>query len=176
MTNTPKDAMKAEDKWTYNMSSGGAGFVLKFKGTHYCGVTRETAAELICDQLNELDKLKHQLLTAEMPERTDELMTYAEWLESPMSNDLSAHAYRDAYADYIREYRKSIARLQSENERLREALTKIANWELPPTGKFWDREKTQPTSYETEYGSNGARDYVKNIAKDALLTHPKRLR
>jgi hypothetical protein len=49
-----------------------------------------------------------------------------------------------------------------------EALKKIANWELPPTGKFWDEEKTRPTSYETEYGSNGARDYIKSIAKNAI--------
>lgn len=55
-----------------------------------------------------------------------------------------------------------------EIEKLKAALTRIANWDLPATGKFWDREKTQPTSYETEYGSNGARDYIKNIAKEAL--------
>lgn len=52
---------------------------------------------------------------------------------------------------------------------LRAALQKIANWELPATGKFWDEEQTRPISYETEYGSNGAREYMRNIAKIALV-------
>lgn len=47
-------------------------------------------------------------------------------------------------------------------------LNIIANWELPATGKFWDEEKTRPTSYESEYGSNGVRDYMKNIAANLL--------
>lgn len=53
-------------------------------------------------------------------------------------------------------------------EKIERALTKIANWELPETGKFWDKEKTRPTNYETENGSNGARDYIKSIASEAL--------
>lgn len=58
--------------------------------------------------------------------------------------------------------------VQEINRELLEALNKIANWELPATGKFWDKEETQPTSYETEYGSNGARDYMKSLAKAAI--------
>ncbi|MDM0024122.1 hypothetical protein [Variovorax saccharolyticus] len=54
-------------------------------------------------------------------------------------------------------------------ERMRRALTIIANWALPETGKFWDEEKTRPTSYETEYGSNGARDYMRSLASMTLL-------
>jgi hypothetical protein len=51
---------------------------------------------------------------------------------------------------------------------LLEALEKIAKWDLPPTGKFWDIEETRPMSYEAAYGSNGSRDYIKSIAKAAI--------
>ena len=57
-------------------------------------------------------------------------------------------------------------------DRMRRALTIIANWTLPATGKFWDEEKTRPTSYEAEYGSNGARDYMRNLAALTLLAVP----
>lgn len=53
-------------------------------------------------------------------------------------------------------------------KKLTEALEKIANWELPATGQFWDDEKTRPMGYESAYGSNGAREYIKSIAKEAL--------
>ena len=65
--------------------------------------------------------------------------------------------------------------IEGENERLasqvailREALEKIAKWELPVAGEFWDRDKKQLMSYEAAYGSNGSRDYIKSIAKSAL--------
>lgn len=51
---------------------------------------------------------------------------------------------------------------------LKKTLLRITNWDLPSTGKFWDKEKTRPTSYETEYGSNGARDYIRSLAKEIL--------
>lgn len=54
-------------------------------------------------------------------------------------------------------------------ERMRRALTIIANWTLPETGEYWDNEKTRPVSFEYNYGSNGARDYMQNIAAQALL-------
>jgi len=62
----------------------------------------------------------------------------------------------------------TITALQKENEEMREALEAIANWELPVTGKFWDREEQQPVSYEVEHGSNGVRDYIRSIASEAL--------
>lgn len=71
--------------------------------------------------------------------------------------------------------------LQQINDVQQQALKKIANWELPATGKFWDTALTQPTSYETEFGSNGVRDFIKTIAESALskslLTqkHPLRI-
>jgi hypothetical protein len=57
-----------------------------------------------------------------------------------------------------------------ENERLRRALERIAKWtgEFPETGHYYDDAKTQPMSYGTAYGSNGERDYMRQIAADAL--------
>jgi hypothetical protein len=62
------------------------------------------------------------------------------------------------------------AEAADEIERLRAALTRIARWhgEFPETGNFWDDEKTRPTSYGVEYGSNGERDYMRQVALDAL--------
>jgi hypothetical protein len=62
----------------------------------------------------------------------------------------------------------------AEIARLRAALQRIARWhgEFPATGKFWDEEKTRPTSYATEYGSCGERDYMRRVAMDALGPNP----
>ena len=59
---------------------------------------------------------------------------------------------------------------EAEIKRLRAALTKIARWhgEFPATGKFWDDEKTRPTSFASEYGSNGERDFMRQRALEAL--------
>lgn len=57
-------------------------------------------------------------------------------------------------------------------ERMRRALTIIANWTLPETGEYWDKERTRPVSYEAEHGSNGVRDYMKNLAAQTLLATP----
>ena len=56
--------------------------------------------------------------------------------------------------------------LQQERDTLRQALEKIARWfgEFPPTT---DREG-RPSTFAAEYGSNGERDYMRQIALDAL--------
>lgn len=56
-------------------------------------------------------------------------------------------------------------------QKFKEALQKIEEWELPPTGKFWDKEQTEPMSYGAAYGSNGERDYMRQIARTALFTY-----
>lgn len=65
MNDTPKDAMKAE--WTYSRS-GHQFKVLDPEGDTLIFVHAEAVAQIITDALNELDKLKHQFLTAEVPE------------------------------------------------------------------------------------------------------------
>jgi hypothetical protein len=141
--------------WTYSQFAGNSSqYHISLNGHYQFTIHGETEAKGVCDRLTRGDDAQrqlnsHQLLTAEMPERSDELMTYAEWLESPMSNDLSAHAYRDAYADYIREYRKSIAHLQSENERLKKVIQSAMD------------------------NINEGNDTLAFVQLEALLTHPK---
>ncbi len=49
-----------------------------------------------------------------------------------------------------------------------EALTKIARWhgEFPDTGRTWDHGT--PMSYGAAFGSNGERDYMRQVALDVL--------
>jgi hypothetical protein len=51
------------------------------------------------------------------------------------------------------------------------ALDVIARWELPETGQKWP--DGSPMSYEAVNGTNGARDYVKEAARTALLSIEK---
>jgi len=55
-------------------------------------------------------------------------------------------------------------------KKLEEALRRIEKWfgEFPTTGRFWDNDEKQPMSYGAAFGSNGERDYMRNIAKEAL--------
>lgn len=51
-------------------------------------------------------------------------------------------------------------------KKLKTALKIIAEWKLPKTGSTWPDGSEM--SYETEYGSNGVRDYIRNLAAEAL--------
>lgn len=60
-----------------------------------------------------------------------------------------------------------------EIQRLRAALKTICEWKnFPESNRFWDEEKLQPMSYEAAFGSNGERDYMRNIARTALKVSP----
>lgn len=64
-----------------------------------------------------------------------------------------------------------IAELVEENERMRGALERIERWhgEFPATGRYWDEPKNaEPMSYSSCFGSNGERDYMRKVARDAL--------
>jgi hypothetical protein len=64
----------------------------------------------------------------------------------------------------VREMRGDVARMRA-------ALQRIARWhgEFPATGRHWDEpENTRPMSYSACYGSNGERDYMRQVALDAL--------
>ena len=69
----------------------------------------------------------------------------------------------EGYADRAKE-------LENKVEVMTKALKRIEKWhgEFPATGKFWDEEKTRPTSFAAEYGSNGERDYMRSVASAAL--------
>jgi hypothetical protein len=60
--------------------------------------------------------------------------------------------------------------LMLQNKRMEAALRKIARWrdEFPPTGRTWD--DGSPMSYGACFGSNGERDYMRQVALDALAS------
>lgn len=53
---------------------------------------------------------------------------------------------------------------------LRGALKRIEKWfgEFPETGEFWDGDESRPMSYGVLNGSNGERDYMRAVARQAL--------
>lgn len=70
-------------------------------------------------------------------------------------------------------FMKESIKLKAENERFKaineelvNALQIIADWKLPESGKSWDDDT--PMSYEAAYGSNGARDFIRSVAEQAL--------
>lgn len=55
------------------------------------------------------------------------------------------------------------ARTIAATEAALQLLEKVANWELPDTDKTWD--DGTPMSYTAAFGTNGARDYFKGLAR-----------
>ncbi len=60
------------------------------------------------------------------------------------------------------------AKLMAAAPEMLEALQKIANWELPETGQFWEDDKSRPVSYTAEHGTEGAKRFIQNIAINIL--------
>lgn len=60
--------------------------------------------------------------------------------------------------------------MTSATEKMLAALQKIERWfdEFPETGKTWPETDT-PMSYGACYGSNGERDFMRAVARDAIL-------
>jgi len=54
--------------------------------------------------------------------------------------------------------------------RLEKALITIEKWfgEFPETGEFYDEEKTKALAYSAAFGSNGERDFMRQVARTAL--------
>lgn len=52
-----------------------------------------------------------------------------------------------------------------------DALERIERWhgEFPATGRYWDEpDNTRPMSYGACYGSTGERDFMRQVAREAL--------
>lgn len=67
--------------------------------------------------------------------------------------------------------RTALAAAEADNERLSKALCRVARWhgEFPDTGRYWDEPKNaEPMSYSACFGSNGERDYMRQVASEAL--------
>jgi len=60
--------------------------------------------------------------------------------------------------------------LKEKADRMQTALERIERWfgEFPETGEFWDEDQTRPMTYGACYGSNGERDFMRQIAREAL--------
>lgn len=58
--------------------------------------------------------------------------------------------------------------------KVREALEQITRWDgFPDTGRFWDvPDNTEPMSYGACFGSNGEREFMREIAEKALASLP----
>lgn len=101
-------------------------------------------------------------------------------LFSPARRDLLGRVTRWEQVDaggeplYLHPPAQQERKPDDELNRLRTALERIARWhgEFPDTGAFWDKEKTRPVSFGSEYGSNGERDYMRQLAVDALKETP----
>ena len=69
------------------------------------------------------------------------------------------------------EIRAAMDLKDAEISRLRTALERIERWygEFPATGRFWDDPvNASPMSYSACYGSNGERDFMRSVAREAL--------
>jgi len=88
-------------------------------------------------------------------------------------------AYIVAACNAVPDLLATIARLEAENVKDGEALEKIERWfgEFPETGLFWPNEdgteSDRPVSYGAEYGSNGERDFMRQIARARLSSRAK---
>lgn len=60
-------------------------------------------------------------------------------------------------------------KLKAENDRLRAALERVAKWygEFPDTGRQWDDGEAM--SFTACFGSDGAREHMRDVARLALL-------
>lgn len=76
--------------------------------------------------------------------------------------------YEAGHYDGAEKYAEKWQQAQQLVERYEKALKFILKWEFPPTGQFWDIDKLQPMSYAACYGSNGERDFMRNVANEAL--------
>ena len=88
--------------------------------------------------------------------------------EAPTSRDAVDLAHADLMSDFTAADCKLALSLLADRARMEKALERIERWfgEFPETGDTW--EDGSPVSYATLYGSNGERDYMREIARQAL--------
>lgn len=113
-------------------------------------------ADALSDQ--EADRLK-----ANFPN-----MDYGRMISQVHGYQLGVIAGATEYAAKLHQAQQEIAELKTKCDRYETALKIVQQWQLPATGKFWDLLQQEPMSYGACYGSNGERDYMRNIANQAL--------
>lgn len=67
------------------------------------------------------------------------------------------------------EWHEDYTTLWERADRYKKALMFIQAWKFPPTKQFWDKDQTEPMSYAAAYGSNGERDFMRNVAAEAIM-------
>jgi hypothetical protein len=77
---------------------------------------------------------------------------------------------QDNHLAILKTYRMALVESATRVEVLTDALEEIADWKLPPTGEFWDGDPARPVSFETNFGSQGAKAHIRNVATLALAT------
>jgi hypothetical protein len=105
------------------------------------------------------------------PDQEEETLSKGNTAEQPVEDNelLKAKALVRHYMREVSEMRHLLVLRLDEVEALRTALQTVSEWKLPETGKFWDNEQKEPMSYEAAWGSNGVRDYMRNVARTALF-------
>lgn len=103
-----------------------------------------------------------QLAVKQMFSKIDELARDVEELKALRNGLVNYLSEQDSQFDVLKDDILNI-------ERYKNALKRVEEWVMPETGKFYDDNgKKIPLSYSYCYGSNGERDYIKNIARNAL--------
>lgn len=51
---------------------------------------------------------------------------------------------------------------------LEEALRSIEAWEMPPSGRFWEDDRSHEMPYASAFGSQGERAVIRDRARAAL--------
>lgn len=124
------------------------------------------------EELEGLPKIRGILNAAGYDADDEDIMcAYRDWSEftyeaSWMSVEFfTANEVKDLM-NYLREPREPSDR----SVKMEAALKRIAKWfgEFPETGRFWDEEQKRPMTYSAAFGSNGERDYMRQVAADAL--------
>ena len=98
---------------------------------------------------------------------TDALMAEAAELIDTLRAQLEAAERWAAHQGALRMAAEARAEAaEAECARLLTALGTVADWDLPETGETWP--SGGPVSFEAQYGSNGARDYMRAVARKAI--------
>jgi hypothetical protein len=103
-------------------------------------------------------------LTAEQEARVRSLLLSSGQFHGEYTSDYSLRSAREIV--YLRD---EVARLKMREDDAQYALQRIERWEgeFPATGRVWD--DGTPMSYFACFGSNGERDFMREIAREMLV-------
>lgn len=139
-----------------------------------------TARDELCVSQNEKRLLRSRLKNADRrAEKAEAALSGALREQQPAHNDHPLRHFDRTCPACLREQKDADSLATSTpsvsqgeaTARMEKALRKIARWhnEFPSTGRFWDEPtNARPMSYGAAYGSNGERDYMRQIALNAL--------